>query len=453
MVSRLANFCKNIGRLNGEKYLLFRSDEQELKRTVCSIIVHLSLQSTTRLDKIVVVTETDRRARALFECLTSHGLGPDFSSCFVGNPGELLLCTTNRQVPSGGRVQLLSNKVLVCRAENFFRLCLTDRWLTIPGTDPSRMLVVYIDVTLNTLVIQKENNAEGWDQAAKFTSVLATCGRIKREFHERLLGWKFAQADMDPEDGGRSGRAGCPEFMSVLTRGPNKKELDYCKPESLDSALVETVEVIKSAGSLIDRGGIVVIGSGKGVVIRLAERLESSRAHRALDIEAEHVFCPQRQDAADPDGRGVASTLKGFDRVAGAAEKKALLLISLRAVQHFDIIESTFKHAKLIFFVGLPFTHQRHWPFDLKLYATFDLMNSLLRELFAMCRETPDCKALIIMDKHMTPERKDMLPSELRDIEFEDFFSMRIRLGEFLQHYQLFLAIMAVQLRRRLSVF
>jgi hypothetical protein len=434
MLARLASFCERIETLNGDKHLLLRSEERELKRTVNSIIVHLSLKSATRLNKIVVVTETDRKTRAFDESLGSYGFGPDFSSHLVGNSGELQLWGAN----------VWSKKVLVCRAEIFFRMCSADYWLKSSGTDPAKLLVVYLDVTLNTFALLQEDYATGWAEAGRLTSVLAACGRIERESHEQLLGWRFVQANMESADEGAGRQAGCLLFKSVPTRGPNNKEFDYCKPEILDRALDETVEVIKMAGSMIRSGGIVVIGSKKDLVIRLTERLEASRAHQALGIEVEHVYCPQRQDAADPDRRGVASILLDFDRVAGDAERKALMLISLRAVQHLDVIESAFKHAKLIFFVGLPFTHQRDWPFGLKLYATFDLMNSLLRELFEVCRVTPDCRALFIMDKHVAPDRIGMLASELHDIEFEDFYSMRSRLGEFLARYQHLLARPAI---------
>jgi hypothetical protein len=307
----------------------------------------------------------------------------------------------------------------------FFANCL----LSDSYRDLARMLVIYLDVTLDTLLGQKENNAEGWAQAGRPTSVLAACGRIERESHEHLLGWKFAQANMESAGQGASDQAGCHLFKSALTRNPNNTEFFYCKPDSLDRALVETVGVIKMAGGAIRSGGVVVIGSTKDLVVRLTDRLKASRARRKPGIEPVHVFYLQQQETSV---RVASAVLLDFDRVAGAAEGKALLVVNLRAVQHLEVIESAFKRTKLIFFVGLPFTHQRHWPFD--------LMNSLLRELFEVCRETPDCRALFIMDKHVAPDRIGMLTSELRDIEFEDFYSMRSRLAEFLARYQHLLA-------------
>jgi hypothetical protein len=394
-----------IERLNGEKYLLFRYDEQELKRTVCSIIVRLSLQSTTRLDKIVVVTETDRKARAFDESLSLHG--PNFSSCLDGDSREQQLWGAN----------IWSTRVLVCRAAIFFRMCSADHWPESSGTDPARMLVVYLDVLLETLVKQKKDDATVWTRIGRLTSVLAACGRIRLVLHEQLLGWNFCQENMEHL------------FKSVLTRGPNNKNLDYIQDWSAN--LDETLLTSTLVSGMIPSGGIVVIGKNKELVFRLTDRLKALCTHQALDIEPTHVFCPQQQDATNPNGGGVASGIQKFDRVARASGRKAVLLVSLRALKYLDTIESAFKHAKMIFFVGLPFTHL-DLPSNLKLYATFDLMNSLLREFFEVCRETPGRRALFIMDMDMLPNLVSMLPSELHDIEFEDFFAMASRLKGFL---------------------
>jgi hypothetical protein len=431
MVSKLTSFCESIEKLNGEKYLLYRSDERELKRTVESIIVRLSLQSTNRPGKIVVVTETDRKARAFNESLRSHGLGPHFSSCTA--PGEPRFWMDNMFFLAFRK----STKVRVDSAGYFFNMCSDDHWLRTLCGDPARMLVVYLDVTLDTLLDQKVASTTGWAQAERLTSVLAACGRIERESHEQLLGWKFVQANMEFAGEITSGQAGCPLFTSVLTRDKNNQELDYRNTkESLVGAFDKTVIMILTAVEMISSGGIVVIGSDKDLVIRLADRTTKCLLYRnnyeRVGIETEHVFCPQRQDATES---SMVNSLLYFDGVAGNAGWKALLLVSLRAVKYLETIESAFKHAKLIFFVGLPFI--RHdLSLDLKLYATFDLMNSFLRELLEFFREKPDCRALFIMDKHVTPDRLGMLASELHDTKFEDFLVMAIRLHEFLARYQ-----------------
>lgn len=406
------SLCNQIESLGGKKHLLVRQNEKALSRVVDLMILGLTLRPTNVVERVVVVLETERKAREFNELLESHQLGRDFNYYLrKSEPTFNLNLTTT---------------VVVCGAKCFFETAArNDRLTSGLWKTPAKCLLVFLDVALDTL-LKVRNNSEQipiWVQITSMTTVLAVCKPFERKYYEGALQWTFAHIDDVTDQDQASPHAQL--FKSALKSGPSDVRLDY-SANNLHPVYAETIQVIKRAGSLLASGGIVVICSKRDRVEQLFKEFQDCNARAEMGIDVDKVFSRQRDESMSQ----ITQTLFEYERVP--TNQKKILFTNLRTLMNLDDIESVFKSAKLVFFVGLPYTHFNMDNFEIRKYVAANLMNSLIREYLDDQRYGNGSRAILILDKNMREDVRNMLVGGLQDIRIEDFYPMRDRLRNFL---------------------